>query len=70
MPDHEKVARRRRRAGRVIAGTGMLWVLFGLIAQKEGFTQQVRLIFDLVALAGFGLAFWLIWLSWRAGRED
>lgn len=70
MPDQERVARLRRRSGLVIAGTGVFWVLIGLIGEKEGFSQPVRLVFDLVALAGFGLAFWLIYLSWRAGRGD
>lgn len=69
MPDATRVARLRRRAGLVIAGTGLYWVLIMLIGEKEGFSQGLRLIFDLVALVGFGVAFWLIYLSWRAGQD-
>jgi len=68
MSDATRAARLRRRAGLVIAGTGLYWVLITLIGDKEGFSQSLRLVFDLVALAGFTLAFWLIYQSWRAGR--
>ena len=69
MVDPTRAARLRRRAGLVIAGTGLYWVLINLIGEKEGFGQGLRLIFDLVALAGFTVAFWLIYLSWRDGRD-
>lgn len=68
MADQDPVARKRRLAGLVIAGTGVFWILIMLIGEKEGFSQQLRLGFDLVALAGFLIAFWLIFQSWRDGQ--
>lgn len=68
MSDELRAVRLRRRAGLVIAGTGLYWVLVMLIGEKEGFSQELRLGLDLVALAGFSLAFWLIYQSWRAGK--
>ncbi|MEM6578999.1 MAG: DUF5337 family protein [Pseudomonadota bacterium] len=69
MSDATRAAVLRRRAGLTIAGTGLYWVLITLIGDKEGFSQGVRLVFDLLALVGFGAAFWLIYLSWRAGQD-
>ncbi len=70
MSTRDKAARKGRQAGLVIAGTGALWALVSLIAEKEGFGQGLRLFFDLVALAGFVFAFWLIFQYWRARREN
>lgn len=61
--------RKGRRAAMVIAGTGVFWVLITLVGEKEGFSQQLRLTFDLVALAGFVFAIWLIYQIWR-DRQD
>ncbi len=62
-------ARKGRIAAMIIAGTGVFWVLITLIGEKEGFSQELRLTFDLVALAGFVFAIWLIYQIWRA-RQD
>jgi threonine/homoserine/homoserine lactone efflux protein len=70
MSRSDPVARKGRIAALVIAGTALAWILFGLIAEKEGFSQSTRLIFDLVALAGFMFAFWLIFQIWRARQND
>ncbi|MEM6482271.1 MAG: DUF5337 family protein [Pseudomonadota bacterium] len=70
MPDTSRAARLRRRAGLVIAGTGVYWVLITLIGDKEEFSVNLRLTFDLFALGGFSVAFWLIYQSWRAGQDD
>lgn len=69
MRDQDRVARKRRLAGLVIAGTGVFWILIMLIGEKEGFSQQLRLVFDLVALLGFLFAFWLIYQSWRDSQD-
>ena len=63
-------ARKGRQAALAIAGSGVFWVLAILIGNKEGFSQQTRLILDLVALGGFIFAFWLIFQSWRARRDN
>lgn len=68
MADQSRAARLKRRASLVIAGTGIFWVLVTLIGDKEGFSQRLRLLFDLLALAGFSFAFWLIYQSWRDGQ--
>ena len=70
MSNRNATSKKGRRAGLVIAGTGVFWVLITLIGEKEGFSTQVRLIFDLVALAGFLFAFWLIYQIWRDGRGN
>lgn len=69
MSDSETDARKGRRAAMVIVGTGLFWVLITMIGEKEGFSQQLRLIFDLVALGGFVFAIWLIYQIWR-DRQD
>lgn len=66
----ERVARKGRQAALVIAGTGAGWVLFGLIADKEQFSLSTRIVGDVIALGGFGFAFWLIFQMWRARRDD
>jgi len=62
-------AKKGRRAALVIASTGVAWVMITLIGEKEGFSQEMRLAFDLMALLGFLSAFWLIYQIWRDGRE-
>ncbi|MEM8774921.1 MAG: DUF5337 domain-containing protein [Pseudomonadota bacterium] len=68
MDERNARAKKGRRAALVIAGTGVFWVLATLIGQKEGFSVQVLLVLDLIALCGFLLAFWLIYQLWREGR--
>lgn len=65
MAQRDPAGRKGRQAALVIAGTSIAWILFGLIADKEGLSQSTRLIFDLLALAGFLFAFWLIYQLWR-----
>ncbi len=54
----------------MIAGTGVAWILFGLIADKEGFSVTTRIVGDLVALGGFGFAFFLIYQMWRMRQDE
>ena len=70
MTRPDRAGQKGRRAALVIAGTGIGWVLFGMIADKEGFDVGTRIAGDLVALAGFLFAFWLIFQMWRDGRND
>jgi len=69
MNEHDQASRKGRLAALVIAGTAGLWVLVTLIGEKEGFSQALRLFFDLAALAGFVFAFRLIFQYWRL-RQD
>ncbi len=52
MSDRDTAARKGRQAALVIAGTAVFWILVTLIGDKEGFSQGLRLVFDLLALAG------------------
>ena len=70
MKNDETAARKGRQAAMVIAATALLWVLATLIGDKEGFSQRLRLLFDLLALAGFIFAFWLIFQYWRARQDN
>lgn len=58
-----------RRLALVIAGTGLFWVLANLIGSEYGWSIRTRALFDLIALAGFGLAFVIAIGLWR-GRKD
>ena len=70
MNERNDPSRKGRHAALVIAGTAVFWVLVTLIGDKEGFSQELRLLFDLVALAGFVFAFWLIFQYWRARQDN
>ncbi|WP_317057771.1 DUF5337 domain-containing protein [Roseovarius rhodophyticola] len=70
MNDKDALSKKGRRAGLVIAGTGVFWVLITLIGEKEGFGVQLRLFFDVLALLGFLFAFWLIYQIWRDSRDN
>lgn len=70
MAQSDPVSRKGRQAALVIAGTGVAWVLFGLIADKEGFSVTTRIVGDLVALGGFGFAFFLIYQMWRIRQDE
>ncbi|MDQ2095376.1 DUF5337 family protein [Rhodalgimonas zhirmunskyi] len=63
----------RQRAGRTaaitIAGTAALWVVASFIGRQMGVSQRGLLLIDLLALAGFVLAFVMIWQIWRARRN-
>ncbi len=60
-----QVARARRRAAVVLAGTGVFWILSIWLGPKLGLGPGVQVTLDLVALAGFGLG---LWLTFRSGR--
>lgn len=70
MKQRDEASRKGRQAALVIAGTALFWVLATLIGDKEGFSQRLRLLFDLLALAGFVFAFWLIFQYWRARQDN
>ncbi|MEO0370761.1 MAG: DUF5337 domain-containing protein [Pseudomonadota bacterium] len=70
MSNPDPVSRKGRQAALVIAGTGVAWILFGLIADKEGFSVSTRIAGDLVALGGFGFAVFLIYQMWRIRQDE
>lgn len=65
----DRQGRAGRRAALVIAGTAVLWVLSTLIGAQLGLGTRVLALFDMVALAGFVWAIWMIYNIWRM-RQD
>ena len=66
----DRHARTGRRAALVIAGTAALWVLTTLIGAKLGLSNRVLALFDMLALAGFVWAFWMIYNIWRMRHDS
>lgn len=59
-----------RKAALVIAGTGVFWILATLIGAEYGWSNRTRALFDVIALAGFGLAVVMIYKIWRMRQND
>jgi threonine/homoserine/homoserine lactone efflux protein len=66
----KELARRGRMAAMVIAGTGVFWILATIIGGQLGLTQRTRALFDLMALAGFAWAVWMIYQVWQLRQSD
>jgi hypothetical protein len=58
-----------RRLALLIAGIGLLWVLANLIGSEYGWSNRTQAVFDLVALAGFGVALVMAIGLWRARKD-
>ena len=67
--DHDD-GRKGRHAALVIAGTGVFWVLATFIGGQMGLDNRTRALFDLIALAGFVWALWMIFQIWRARQDN
>ena len=65
-----KEARAGQRVALIIAGVGVFWILANVIGDGYGWSNRVRAIFDLAALAGFGFALWQVYRLWRARQDD
>ena len=65
MGGTQDFARQGRRIALIIAGVGLFWILVTAIGVEYGWSQRTRALFDLLALAGFGLAIWMIYGLWR-----
>ena len=66
----KELARSGRMAAIVIAGTGVFWILATIIGGQLGLTQRTRALFDLMALAGFAWAVWMIYQVWQLRQSD
>jgi len=63
-------ARKGRQAALVIAGTAVVWVLGSFAGGQLGVSNRMLALFDLVALAGFVWALWMIYQIWRARQDN
>ncbi len=59
-----------RRAALVLAAVGVFWIVVTAMGSELGWPTRVRALFDLLALAGFGVALYLTWQVWRLRRAD
>ena len=59
-----------QRIALLIAGAGVFWILANIAGAYWGWSNRVHALFDLIALAGFGLALWHVYLLWRESRDD
>lgn len=63
-------ARRGRAIALVIVVTAMIWVSALALGDTLGWTQRTLALFDLAALAGFGMALWLLFGLWRMRQNN
>ncbi len=64
------MARKGRQAALMIAGTAVFYILTTLIGGWMGLSNRTMLLFNLVALAGFIWAFWMIFQIWRMRQNN
>lgn len=65
-----RTQRTGQRVALIIAVTGVLWVLANLLGANYGWSNRLRALFDLMALAAFGFALWQTITLWRSRQED
>jgi len=63
-------AKSGQRVALIMAGTGVFWILAMALGAEYEWPQQVRVIFDLAALAGFGFGLFKTLQLWRARQKD
>ncbi len=67
--DKQDSGRQGRFIAKLIAGTGVLYIVLQLIADQYGWSHRIRGLFDIAALVAFGYALWMTIKLWRATRE-
>ena len=58
-----------RRASLVSAGTGVFWIVTMYLGGQFDWPVRIRVLFDIMALAGFGIALLLTYQARRHGRS-
>lgn len=66
-PDEPKAGQRLALA---IAGVALLWIAANAVGGWLGWSNRIRALIDLFALAGFGFALWQTITLWRSRRND
>lgn len=66
----DKSSKAGQRLALVIAGTGVAWVLANMLGAHFGWSNRVRALFDLVALAGFAWAIFVAIGIWRSRQDN
>ncbi|EPX86640.1 hypothetical protein ruthe_01458 [Rubellimicrobium thermophilum DSM 16684] len=69
-PASPELVRLGRQAALAVAVTGALWIAATWAGGHWNWPQRWRALFDLFALAGFGLALYLTWRAWRLRRNE
>tara|TARA_R110002072_G_scaffold260543_2_gene419006 strand:+ start:293 stop:517 length:225 start_codon:yes stop_codon:yes gene_type:complete len=70
MPQNQGKSSLRQRAGLVMAGSGLFWIIANYAGQKFGLPMRTRAFFDIIALVGFGFALYLAFQLWRDRQHD
>lgn len=64
--DAKDTGKAGRRLALLIAGLGIFWVLANMIGSEYGWSSRTQALFDLITLAGFGVALVMAIGLWRA----
>lgn len=54
---------------KLVAGTGVLYIVVQLVAAQYDWSHRIRGFFDIAALGAFGYALWLTVKFWRTTRR-
>jgi hypothetical protein len=70
MDRDAELKKRGQKIALFIAGVAVFWFLIIKIGEAYAWPQRTRALFDLVALAGFGVGIWKSLQIWRARQAD
>ena len=68
MAGDDAHARKGRRIALVIAGVAIGWLIVTTVGAGLGWSPRALAFFNLAALAGFGVALWMVYGLWRDSR--
>ena len=70
MPHKQNKSKAGQHVALIMAGTGILWICANFIGKLFELSVLILLLFDLIALAAFGLALYMTFNMWRARQHD
>jgi len=68
--DKEDTGAQGRWLAKLIAGTGVVYIVVQLLAAQYQWPHRMMALFDLATLAVFGYALWTSWKLWQSRRTD